>query len=70
MTSKVNILVLDLDVTTKEEEEYRSLYILFIYLDFFYLYCFLVTGIIHKFKKFLKQRIIFVIVNAINQFLN
>jgi len=35
-----------------------STYIFFIYLEFFYLYCFvLVTDIIHKFKEFLKQRI-------------
>jgi len=35
-------------------------YIFFIYLEFFYLYCFLVVIgiIIYKFKEFLKQRII------------
>jgi len=36
-----------------------STYIFFIYLEFFYLYCFLlVIGIIHKFKE-LKQRIMY-----------
>jgi len=30
----------------------------FFYLEFFYPYCFiLITGIVHKFKEFLKQRI-------------
>jgi len=35
-------------------------HLVFIYLQFFYLYCYLlITGIVYKFKRFLKQRIIY-----------